>query len=534
MQKRHEIILFILTLVLILAVGLNVSRFFTRIDLTENKVFTISRVSRQLFQDIPDQVFITYYVSDKLKSLYTFPAEIEDVLYEYGAYSRGRIKVESVDPIQGGDASRAEALGVFPQQIEVIERDQRSVAQVYTGIVIQYLDRYETIPVVSRIETLEYELTSKIRRVVTDQERSIGILVGDAGRSAQNDFATLFATLSADFSVRPVPPGEDIPDDLDLLFVIGGVDLDEFDLFPIDQYLMRGGRALFAVEGAYVDFARGLAGSLLPEDQPILSMLAGYGVEVRRGFVLDRYSQNFRVPRQILGQIMWEVLDRYPYWVTVSGQFASRDNPITARFEGLDLYWPSPLRPDPPPGVEAEVLLSTTEEAWLLEEPPFETNPMRAGMLMAMPRADEDQYPLAVALRGTLRSHFAGRDIPQREGVPRNWTRVIESGRDNRIVVVGDSDFPSELYQYTGATYNMQFLSNVADWLSDSEDLLEIKTRTARDLRLNRIQDPEARLRAAVFTQLFNLVLVPLAVVAFGVVRLVLRRRRSTARVEEA
>jgi len=534
MKKRHEIILFVLTLVLILAVGLNASRFFARIDLTENRVFTISRVSRQLFQEIPEQVFITYYVSDKLKSLYTFPAQIEDLLYEYAAYSRGRIKVEAVDPMQGGEATRAEALGVYPQQIEVIERDQRSVAQVYTGIVIQYLDRYETIPVVSRIEGLEYDLTSKIRRVVTDEERVVGLLVGDAERTLQNDYATLYGALSADFQVRPVDRGEDIPTDIDMLFVLGGKDLDEFDLYPIDQYLMRGGRALFAVKGVQIDFMRGLVGGPIEEDQPVLEMLGRYGVDVRRAFVLDTYSQDFRVPRQIMGQIMWEILGQYPYWITVAGQFASTENPITARFQGLDLYWPSPLALDPPEGVEGEVLLSTTPEGWVQDQPPFETNPLRAGMLLAVPHENQDQYPVAAALRGSLPSFFADREIPTREGVPRDWSEPLTSSGDTRILVVGDSDFATELYQYTGAAYNMEFLGNAAEWLSSSPDLLEIKTRVARDLRLNRIQDPATRQRSALFTQLFNLVLVPLVVVAFGVTRLVLRRRKSTVRAEEA
>ncbi|MBN1834320.1 MAG: GldG family protein [Spirochaetales bacterium] len=534
MKKRNEIILFVLSLLLFLAIGLNVSRFFTRIDLTQNRVFTISKVSRQLFQEIPEQVFITYYVSDKLKSLYTFPMQIEDLLYEYAAYSRGKIKVDALDPIEGGEATRAEALGVYPQQIEVVERDQRSVAQVYTGIVIQYLDRYETIPVVSRIEGLEYELTSKIRRVVTDEERVVGLLIGDAERVPENDFGTLYASLSRNFQVRPVERGEDIPGDIEMLFVLGGKDLDEFDLYPIDQYLMKGGRALFAVKGVQIDFMRGLVGAPLGEDQPVLQMLDRYGVEVGRAFVLDQYCQNFRVPRQLLGQVMWEILGKYPYWITVAGQFASKENPITARFQGLDLYWPSPLELDPPEGVQGEVLLSTTPEAWVQSEPPFETNPMRASMLLAMPREDEQQYPLVVALRGSFPSFFADREIPEREGVPRDWSDPQTSSTDTRILVVGDSDFATELYQYTGASYNMEFLSNAAEWMSSSPDLLEIKTRVARDLRLNKIQDPETRLRSALFTQLFTLVFVPLVVVAFGVTRLVLRRRKSTVRGEEA
>ncbi|UCF98780.1 MAG: GldG family protein [Spirochaetaceae bacterium] len=532
MKKRAEIILFVLGLIVILLVGLNASRYFLRIDLTENKAFTISRVSRELFRDIPDRVFLTYYVSDKLKSLYAFPLQIEDLLYEYAAYSRGSIKVEVVDPVRSGSLTQAESLGVFPQQIEVIEQDERSFAQVYTGIVIQYLDRYETIPVVSQVESLEYDLTSRIRKIVTEEERSVGFLAGDASRDLQNDFSSLLATLTADFSVRPIGRGEDIPEDLDVLFVLGARDLDDFDLFPIDQYIMDGGRVLFAVEGMDLDLMRGIVPRKLDNTQ-ILSMLQNYGVTVQQAFVLDTYAKNFRIPRQILGQIMWEVMEKYPYWITVANRFVSRENPITARFQGLDLLWASPLDIVERSGVEAQVLLNTTPEAWILDKEPFETNPQRAVMLEYMSQENKDQYALGVTLRGTFPSYFAGREIPERVGEERNWQQVVERSEETRLVVVGDADFASELYQYSGGNYNLEFLANAAEWLSNSEDLLEIKTRVARDMRLNKIQDPETRFRAAMFTQMFNLIVIPLLVVVFGVLRLILRRRKGVIREQE-
>jgi gliding-associated putative ABC transporter substrate-binding component GldG len=532
MKKRSEIILFVMTVVLIALVGLNASRFFARLDLTANKAFTISKVSRQLFIEIPEQVYITYYVSDKLRSLYGFPAQIDDMLQEYAAYSRGKIRVTSADPVASGAVQAAEGLGVYAQQIEVVEQDQRSFAQVYTGIVVQYLDRYQVIPVVSRVESLEYELTSKIRRAVTNDEQVVGLLSGDSARTADSDFRSLMSALSADFSVRPVQAGETIPEDVDVLFVIGNYTLDEYDLFPIDQYIMRGGRALFAVEGMKVDLMRGMVGSPLGE-APVLDLLGGYGVTVRRAFVLDKYCQNFRVPRQVFGQVMWEVMDKYPYWITVAGQFVSRSNPVTAHFQGLDLYWASPLEPHPPEGVTSEVLATTTPDGWVQDKEPFETHPQRASVLALMNHESSGSYPLAVSLRGRFTSYFKGREIPRREGEDPGWKQIVGQGAETRLVVVGDADFATELYQYTGANYNLEFLSNVAGWLGNSEDLLQIKTRDARDLRLNRIQDPVARVRAALFAQLVALVIVPLLVVAFGILRFLYRRRRATGMLRE-
>jgi ABC-type uncharacterized transport system involved in gliding motility auxiliary subunit len=150
-----------------------------------------------------------------------------------------------------------------------------------------------------------------------------------------------------------------------------------------------------------------------------------------------------------------------------------------------------------------------------------------------MPHENKGSYPLIISLRGGLSSYFKGKSIPTREGEKRNWTSIVESTKDSRIIVVGDTDFASDLLQFTEANYNLDFLSNAVQWLGNSEDLLTIKTRTARDTRLNKIQDPARRVRSALTTELVNVVLIPLAVIGFGIGRLVYRRKKSVTRVEE-
>jgi ABC-type uncharacterized transport system involved in gliding motility auxiliary subunit len=437
-----------------------------------------------------------------------------------------------------GEVTRAEQLGVYPQQIEVVERDERSLAKIYTGIVIQYLDRHETIPLVARTDALEYELTSRIRKVVSGEERVVGILLGDAKRDLQQEYGRLLSGLGSDFRVLPLTPGQDVPAEVDALFVIGNSDLGEFELFPLDQYLMRGGRALFAVDGVGVDFMRGLVASKMVNN-PTLAMLASYGVKVEPELMADKYCQNFRLPTQILGQVMWQVLDKYPYWITVAGQFASSDNPITAHFTGLDLYWASPLtlsalgERSAASGAVIEPLITSTPDGWALDEEPFDTNPEAARMLLFSQPENAGTRVLAASLRGELSSWFRGKDIPKREGESRDWQSVVETAKDARLVVVGDADFASNLMDFTEATYNVGFLTNAAEWLSNSEDLLSIKTRLARDVRLNRIQEPARRLAAVLTTEIVNVALIPLAIVGFGVARLLLRRKKSAVRAEE-
>ncbi|MFP4563816.1 MAG: Gldg family protein, partial [Spirochaetia bacterium] len=138
-QRRKQIITSFLVLAIIVFAGLNSVRFFKRIDLTENRVYTISRVSRELFKEIPEIVHITYYRSDKLDDLSPIPRLVEDLLQEYTAHSRGRISMEVVDPAATGQEQSVEMMGLIPQQVEVVERNERSVARIYSGIVVRYL-----------------------------------------------------------------------------------------------------------------------------------------------------------------------------------------------------------------------------------------------------------------------------------------------------------------------------------------------------------------------------------------------------------
>ncbi len=421
MKKRAEIVIFVLGLAIILLAGLNSSRFFARLDLTESKAFSISRVSKKLFQEIPEQVYITYYVSEKLRKLYSFPQAIEDLLLEYAAYSRGKIRVEAWIRWPSGEVTRAEQFGVYPQQIEVVERDQRSLAKIYTGIVIQYLDRHETIPVAVRTDALEYELTSRIRKAVSGEDRVVGILLGDAGRDLQQEFGRLTQALGADFRVQPLRPGEDVPDEVDVLFVIGNNDLSEFDLFPIDQYLMRGGRALFAVDGVRVDFMRGLAASKV-QNNPTLDMLASYGVKVE--------------PELVPGQVLPELPAAHPGvragHVAGAGEVPLLDH----RGRAVRLARQPDHRPLHGPGPVLGQPLTLSARGRRQDRGSDHQHPGQLGRgrgaLRDQPGAGADAaatrsrrtraarcWPPACA--GSWASFFRGKAIPKREGETRSW-----------------------------------------------------------------------------------------------------------------
>lgn len=525
-RRLYEIASAILTVGIVVLVALNSALFFFRLDLTENNAFTISEVSRNLFAEIPQQVNITYYVSDRLRNRAVETQQIVDILNEYAAYSRGRINVRVVDPQEEGAAQRAEQLGVVPQQIQVIEENQQSLAVVYTGIVISYLDDHETLPVVFDPATVEYRLTSTIRNLVQGEQDVVGLLLGSDNETLQENYQLLGNRLSENFEVRPIQQGQNIPPEVTVLFVLGGSGLEEFDLYPIDQYIMNGGSVLFAVDGVTVDLQRTF-GASAPENMPVLDMLAGYGARVEQELVLDTANQRIPV-RQPSGRVMVQTLEPYPHWVSIRRPGTNRENPITARFPGLDLYWPSPISVT---ADNAEVLLETSPESWLMREE-FAINPAQPFAFERERSETQGRHVVGVALTGELESFFADGEVPTREGVERDWSDPVGETDGARLVVIGDSEFASNLIQFTESRYNLDFAENALTWLSNEEDLLEIRTRTTRDVRLTAIEDPGLRRTVARVAEVVNIYIMPLLVIGYGVLRFMRRRERAQRKSE--
>jgi len=101
---------------------------------------------------------------------------------------------------------------------------------------------------------------------------------------------------------------------------------------------------------------------------------------------------------------------------------------------------------------------------------------------------------------------------------------------EGRLIIIGDSEFPTSLVQYTNSNQNLEFLVQAADWLGNDNDILSIRTRIPASARLNKISDPIERARSALMAQLINVVLIPLLVLIYGVYRTMRRKAKLQSR----
>jgi len=513
-------------IIVIIALTFLVSRrLWFRLDLTKGKTYTISAVSRDLHNEIPDKVRITYFVSDKLKAIHPMPGEIEDLLKEYASFSRGKIQLLIRDPAKAKLTDVVEQLGIIPQQIRTVEQDQASVATVYTGIVIEYLDQLEVLPVVFSLETLEYDLTSRIRSMARGSSRILGVLYEGDPRSFNDNYQYLMsAFIQAGYQLRMLSHGEVIPETVSVVIALDGVEsFNDVTLYLLDNFIQNGGKVLFTVKGVHINTESDL-GAQPVSDHGLLQMLSSYGVTVLPEIVMDRTALIMEYQTRSPSGAIQVRITRYPQWIRVLGENGNPMHPVSAKFSGLDMYWASPLKLREVKGVESTPLFLTTAEAWSMREP-FYTSPELTMMFSKDADSTTGRKILGASLTGIFPSWYSGRQKPEKEDGS-ELPDIPAEAKPSRLIITGDTDFATSFMSVTNAQRNIDFLIQAADWMSNDDDIIGIRSRQSSSNRLDRITDPAKRAAAMRFAQLVNVFLIPLLVIAAGIL-LALRRRRT-------
>ena len=497
-RARNRLVVRILVFAAIVLAMANSLVYYTRVDLTERRIHTISSVSRELLQGLEYGVTITYYRSSRLADRFPEPHEISDVLDEYATVA-GAVDTRVVDPSRLERPETVEALGVVPQQLTVTEDGERRTAVVYSGIVIEYLDRRAVLPFVFSATTLEYDLTTTIDDLVRDDRRKLGFLLGDRTRTIEQSYQLVGSELARMYEMHLVRPAESIPIDLDLVLVTDAHRLwpDEIELLA--TYIDEGGSVLLTLNAVDVELANGMRPRAVGRS-PAHGLAERYGITVGQALLLDE-SHNEITVEEVSAGLRVSRAYPYPHWPVLLTRYTSDEHPVTARFPGLDLYWPGWVTVDPDlPGVQ--IIAASTPHAWLMDEP-FEINPQQSDRFVRDAEETRGQYGLvAVARRPT--------------------------GAEGRVAVVADADFlRDDLLQATGSAWNIEFAASLAQWLSHDERLLEIRTRATRVLTLSAVADPQREATLRFLAQAVNIVLVPSAVLAYGLLRLRRRHRRS-------
>ena len=241
-----------LAIVLFLAVNLVVSLGLgnARVDLTENKIYTVSQSTRDVLAELTEPVTLKLYMSSSMieeaSSLRVYSDRVRQLLKSYEQLAGGKLRVEQIDPIPFSSAED-EAIGYSLAAFNL----SRAGEQGYFGVVgTNTVDGVETIPALTpaRENYLEYDLTRLIARLAHPTVPKVGIidgldLMGDP--VTQRRPAAVISRIAKDYELVPVyPDATAIPDGLSALIVIHPFNLTPSTLYAIDQFAIRGGGVL--------------------------------------------------------------------------------------------------------------------------------------------------------------------------------------------------------------------------------------------------------------------------------------------------
>lgn len=455
-----------------------------RIDLTQNRLFSLAEGSQRLAASLDDRLEITAYFTENLPPPFNATErQVRDLLSEYAAKSNGNIVVRFVNPDDEQSQRAARADGIQPVAHQKIEEDQVAVVEGYRGIVLRYLDEKKTIPVIQDTTGLEYTITTAIKELVGER-KPIGVVSGHGSPTLEQGLSSLKSVLKL-YDVREVDPSQEIDPALAALLIVSPTEaFSDQELRRIDQYVMRGG-SLGVFGGA---LAIDLNGAMGPSARPVSSRLDGllgpWGVHMSSKIVAD--AQCSRAPMR--GPMGLQVLVPYPPIPVLQLDAEQLEHPVMFRLASPMLPFVAPLElTEVPQGESVTVLARSSEDSWAMSGSPISLEPRNPSEWKMS--SDVGPFDLMVAIEGKLPSAYAA-PIDE-EATDAVQTPPIAE-RDVRVLVVGTSTFledsfmpprpPEGEVQMNAA---LALALNAIDWLAADSDLIAIRAKTIEEPALD-------------------------------------------------
>ncbi len=518
MLVRIGIIFGILVLLNIISV-----RVFGRFDMTRNRIFTLSDASKSLMRNLDDKVTVKAYFTEDLPAPYNENRrQVLDELNEYKAYAGGKLEYEFIDPANDKAEQDAQAEGVVPVQVQVVKEDKFEVKRAYMGLVFLYEDKKEAIPVVQNTSSLEYDISSNIKRLTSHGQKAIGLLAGQ-GEPEMNELSRALEVLKKQYTVVPVnvDKGKPVPDNIAALLIIAPTSkFTEPEKFQIDQYLMRGGKVAFLVNRVAADLQNRFGRAL---DLNLDDLLANYGLRVNVDLVRDIQCASINLVQQQAG-FSFQTPVPFPYIPFVST--FSRGNAMVKDLQRVVLFFVSSVDTTDVAAkhLTAEVLLRSSKQSGRLTGM-FVYDPLQRYTRDQL-AADfsEKEIPLGEVVEGGFRSFYAGKAVPvdTSAGSMPPPASPLSSSPDTRIVLVGDGDFMRD--QYLGNQDNLTFFANMVDYLVDDAGLISIRSKETAMPPLEQVSDGTKKA-----VKYADLLLPPGVVLAYGLFRWRMRKARKKA-----
>lgn len=508
----------LVSLIIVLVLIFTKTLYF-RIDLTEEGRYSLSDASKDLVAEISEPLTVKLYLDGDLDAnMLRLRRSTEDLVRELNMYASEQLVIENYNPNSAttdeeryAEYAELEERGLRGMSVTIRERGGKMSEQVIfpwaevcsscdtMAICLMQPSSQKSgeVAVNNAIADLEYLFVDAIRVLNRKEIRKVAFIEGH-GELAEEYTYDASGALSRYFQVDRGVIGIDasVLDSYDAIIVAKPMTAySESDKFIIDQYIMRGGRVLWLLDGAQMSndmLAEGGATPLIELDVNLNDMLFRYGVRLTPTVVED--MQCAYMPVNVARPGEEPRFEPIP-WFYMPLLQGSPYHPITKTLQAVKADFASGIEiVGDTAGARKEVLLITSNASHV-NMAPTEIDVMDAINIEPKEYFTTQYVPIAVALEGKFESIYKHRMAPA--GV--NVDKIIDKSEPTRMVVVADGDIirndieqhreglmlvPLGYDRVTRQTHgNKDFIVNAMLYLTDDEGVMQLRNRRI-DLRL--------------------------------------------------
>lgn len=548
--------------IVIIAVNFFGSTIHKRIDLTNEKRFTISSPVKKILANLNDNVEVDLFLAGEMPSGFKkLSTSAQELLQEFKEYAHGKIHYRIISPddqMPGTTRTYADtisSLGIIPINLKVQLKAGEQSQYIYSAALVNYKNKMQAVNLYSGTKTiitppelnsaealLEYKFADAIYKVTGDHKRIIAYSVGNGEPTGMNVYDLVENVLKKNYSLFTINIAKEpvIPDTFAVLMIVKpAIGFTDDEKLKIDQYVMRGGKVIW-----FIDRLNAEMDSLQAKNEVIAydrnlnieDLLFKYGVRINPDLLMD--LQCDFLPFSVNGKDQFEFL----HW-NYFPLFESKQNVITKNVGLVAGRFVNSIDTINSPGIKKTILLSSSSNARTIETPALISGEENRN-------APEDEaykkkdIPAGVLLEGKFTSLYRNRvsqavmDSLAQFSTP-FLTQCIN---DNKMIVIGDGDIvlnsasqgsplPMGINPYTVETQyqyqfaNKDFVENSLEYLINNAGLIEAR---GKDYTL-RLLDPKKTAKEKTTWQMINLALPVFLVIIFGVIYQWWRREKYSA-----
>ncbi len=551
-KRTGDLLLLANGLVLIVLLNVLASQYFFRLDLTEEKRFSIKEQTKDVLRELDDKVYVEVYLEGELNAGFRrLQKSIRETLEEFRIYSDDKVQFVFVDPSTAmSQKARNEYMqdlmqkGIVPTNVVDSKDGQVSEKIIFPGALISY-GGFETgvnllkgtqagtpdEKINGSIEGIEYELANAIYKMTNSDRKRIGFVTGH-GELDSLEIASFNSALLEMYSVVKVDLQKKKSLERYDAFIIAKPThaYSESDKYKLDQYIMNGGKVLFLIDKleASMDSASQEGYFAFPYNINLDDQLFKYGIRLNLDLVQDGLSGKYPViTGEVDGKPNLKLMD-WPFFPLIN-RYA--DHSITRNLDAVVTRFISTVDTVKATGIKKTPLLFTSQYSRKISAPvPVNINEIRKNL------KKEDftmsYLPVGYLLEGKFASLYKNRFLPK----DADQASFIDEGKATKLIVIADGDLarndvnprtgqPQQLGYDQFARYtfaNQELLMNAVNYLVNGDGLIAARNKEVKIRPLDKEKIRTERTK----WQAINLALPLVLLLVFGIARSFVRKRK--------